>query len=120
MAAGSYDYVIVGAGYALRRYVGRPMAPWPGPVDDASLARYVREHAQTAYHPAGTCRMGTGDGAVVDSELRVHGLDGLRVVDASVMPRLIRGHTHAPTLMIAERAADLIRGSKNQRGPLQV
>ena len=57
MAAGSYDYVIVGAGYALRRYVGRPMAPWPGPVDDASLARYVREHAQTAYHPAGTCRM---------------------------------------------------------------
>jgi choline dehydrogenase len=105
---------------ALRRYVGRPMAPWPGPVDDASLARYVREHAQTAYHPAGTCRMGTGDGAVVDSELRLHGLDGLRVVDASVMPRLIRGHTHAPTLMIAERAADLIRGSKNQRGPLQV
>ena len=93
MAAGSYDYVIVG-----RRVCAAPLRRPP----DGAVARR------------------TGHGAVVDSELRVHGLDGLRVVDASVMPRLIRGHTHAPTLMIAERAADLIRGSKNQRGPLQV
>jgi choline dehydrogenase len=94
---------------ALRPYVGAPMAPWPGKVDDAKLVTFVREHAGTAFHPVGTCRMGSDDAAVVDCELRVRGLDGLRVVDASVMPRIIRGHTHAPTVMIAERAADLIR-----------
>jgi choline dehydrogenase len=99
---------------ALRPYVGAPMAPWPGKVDDAKLATLVREHAQTAYHPVGTCRMGSDDAAVVDCELRVRGLDGLRVVDASVMPRIIRGHTHAPTVMIAERAADLIRASNHK------
>jgi choline dehydrogenase len=99
---------------ALRRYVGAPMAPWPGKVDDAKLATFVREHAQTAFHPVGTCRMGSDDAAVVDCELRVRGLDGLRVVDASVMPRIIRGHTHAPTIMIAERAADLIRKSNHE------
>ncbi|RYP81993.1 choline dehydrogenase [Nocardioides guangzhouensis] len=96
---------------ALRAYVGAPMAPWPGKVDDAKLATFIREQAQTAFHPVGTCRMGSDDAAVVDCELRVHGLHGLRVVDASVMPRIIRGHTHAPTVMIAERAADLIRPS---------
>jgi choline dehydrogenase len=102
---------------ALRPYVGAPMAPWPGNVDDAKLATFVREHAQTAFHPVGTCRMGSDDAAVVDCELRVRGLDGLRVVDASVMPRIIRGHTHAPTVMIAERAADLIRKSNHKPEP---
>jgi choline dehydrogenase len=102
---------------ALRPYIGAPMAPWPGKVDDATLTRYVREHAQSAYHPVGTCRMGSDDAAVVDCELRVRGLEGLRVVDASVMPRLIRGHTHAPTVMIAERAADLIRASNHKLEP---
>jgi len=85
------------------------MAPWPSKVDDAILAQFVRAHAQTAYHPVGSCRMGTDHGAVVDGELRVHGMEGLRVVDASVMPRITRGHPHAPTVMIAERPADLIR-----------
>ena len=99
---------------ALRSFVGEPMAPWPGKVDDAKLATFVREHAETAFHPVGTCRMGSDDAAVVDCELRVRGLDGLRVVDASVMPRIIRGHTHAPTVVIAERAADLIRASKHE------
>jgi len=102
---------------ALRPYVGAPMAPWPGKVDDAKLATAIREHAQTAFHPVGTCRMGSDDAAVVDCELRVRGLDGLRVVDASAMPRIIRGHTHAPTVMIAERAADLIRASNHQPEP---
>ena len=106
---------------ALRPFVGRPMAPWPGQVDDANLAQYVRENAQTAYHPVGACRMGTDDGAVVDCELRVRGLDGLRVVDASVMPQIIRGHPHAPTVMIAERAVDLIRASKDEPvGPTDI
>ena len=102
---------------ALRPYIGAPMAPWPGHVDDAKLATFIREHAQTAFHPVGTCRMGTDDAAVVDSELRVRGLEALRVVDASVMPRIIRGHTHAPTVMIAEHAADLIHANNPSPEP---
>jgi choline dehydrogenase-like flavoprotein len=77
----------------------------PSGDDDASLIAHVERNATTIYHPVGTCAMG----AVVDSELRVLGLDSLRVIDASVMPTLIRGNTNAPTIMIAERAADLIR-----------
>lgn len=91
------------------------MAPWRGerlyPHDgsDAALEADIRARADTIYHPVGTCRMGRDDLAVVDPALRVHGLEGLRVVDASVMPRLIGGNTNAPTIMIAEKAADLIR-----------
>jgi choline dehydrogenase len=93
---------------ALKPYVSGPMEPYPGTVDDETLGRQLRERAETLYHPVGTCRMGTGPEAVVDTDLKVHGLNALRVVDASVLPRVTRGHTMAPTYMIAEKAADLI------------
>lgn len=90
---------------ALRGRVSGPLEPGPGETD---LAEFVRSQAETLYHPVGTCRMGDDEESVVDRELRVRGVAGMRVVDASVMPTIIRGHTHAPTIMIAERAADLL------------
>jgi choline dehydrogenase-like flavoprotein len=80
-----------------------------GEGDDAAIRDFIREHADTIYHPVGTCKMGSDDMAVVDPQLRVRGVEALRVVDASVMPTLIGGNTNAPTIMIAERAADLLR-----------
>ncbi|MEV4013096.1 GMC family oxidoreductase N-terminal domain-containing protein [Nonomuraea angiospora] len=93
---------------AMKPWAGGPMAPYWAPESDEELARWVRERGETLYHPVGTCRMGTDDASVVDPSLRVRGVDGLRVVDVSVMPMLNRGHTHAPAIMIGEKAADLI------------
>jgi choline dehydrogenase len=85
--------------------------PFNVPDDDSedALLRHVARTTFAIYHPVGTCRMGAGAEAVVDAQLRVNGLEGLRVVDASVMPTVPRGNTNAPTIAIAERAADLIR-----------
>jgi choline dehydrogenase len=90
---------------AFRAHAKAPyLVPKSAAEDD--IWGFVQRHAQTVYHPTSTCAIGP----VVDNALRVHGVEGLRVVDASVMPSVVRGNTNAPTIMIAERAADLIRG----------
>ncbi len=91
-------------------YRGRELAPGQAVRSDGEIDAFVRETVQSAYHPCGTCRMGADDMAVVDPELRVRGMDGLRVVDSSVMPAITTGNLNAPTIMIAEKAADMIRG----------
>lgn len=96
---------------AFAPYRGAPIFPDREDLDDAGLAAFVRAKAETIYHPVGTCRMGSDRDAVVDPQLRVHGVEGLRVVDASVMPCLPGGNTNAPTIMIAERAGTMIRGA---------
>ncbi|WP_426700814.1 GMC family oxidoreductase [Rhodanobacter sp. Col0626] len=93
---------------AFDAYRGEPMFPERRISSDAEYADFIRRKAETIYHPVGSCRMGKDDRAVVDSELRVRGVSGLRVVDASVMPGLPTGNTNAPTIMIAERASALI------------
>jgi choline dehydrogenase len=97
---------------AFAPYRGEELQPGAALQDEAGLTAFIRRKAESIYHPVGTCRMGRADDpdAVVDPQLRVRGVAGLRVVDASVMPKLVSGNTNAPTMMIAERAADLIRG----------
>lgn len=94
---------------ALAAMGGRELAASAGARSDAEIEAFVRNHADTIYHPVGTCRMGSGPLDVVDAQLRVHGLEGLRVVDASIMPGIVGGNTNAPVIMIGEKAADFIR-----------
>lgn len=91
---------------------GRELAPGATVTSSSELRDYIRKVAGTVWHPVGTCRMGTDSEAVVDEQLRVHGVEGLRIVDASVMPRIVNGNPNAAIMMIAEKAADLIRNDQ--------
>ena len=93
---------------ALKDYVVEEVAPGPAVETDAQLRDDIRARAISNYHPVGTCRMGRGTDAVVDPQLRVHGIAGLRVADASIMPSIVAGNTNAPAIMIGEKAADMI------------
>ncbi|MDR8013151.1 choline dehydrogenase [Ectopseudomonas guguanensis] len=95
---------------ALDPYRGREISPGIDCQSDAELDAFIREHAETAFHPSCSCKMGEDDMAVVDGQGRVHGLQGLRVVDASIMPEIITGNLNATTIMMAEKIADRIRG----------
>ncbi|MGG2880395.1 choline dehydrogenase [Pseudomonas aeruginosa] len=95
---------------ALDPYRGRELSPGVNVQSDAELDEFIRNHAETAFHPSCSCKMGSDDMAVVDGQGRVHGMEGLRVVDASIMPLIITGNLNATTIMMAEKIADRIRG----------
>ena len=109
-------------GFKLMRYIlSRPVLAEQGGHEraasakaetDAQIEHYIRAHADTIYHPVGSCRMGPGPLDVVDAQLKVHGIEGLRVVDAAIMPRIVGGNTNAPVIMVAEKAADLIKSAQ--------
>jgi choline dehydrogenase len=94
---------------AMQKYITSEALPGPG-KSDAELTDYIRRHASTIWHPVGTCKMGHDRMAVVDPQLRVHGIDGLRVADGSIMPMIVSANPNAAIIMIGEKAADLIRG----------
>jgi choline dehydrogenase len=95
---------------SLARYCRAELNPGPDVATGAAIEAFIRKAAGTSYHPSGTCRMGVDDDAVVDSEGRVKAVSGLRVVDASIMPKVITGNLNAPVMMMAEKIADRIRG----------
>ena len=100
---------------AFKPFIASEYIPGKGIRSLTEYQEFARSAARTAYHPVGTCRMGLGAEAVVDPELRVHGIEGLRVCDSSIMPRLVSSNTNAPTVMIGEKASDLIRGNRGAR-----
>jgi choline dehydrogenase-like flavoprotein len=106
----------IAAAEPLASAAGREIFPGDGVSSDEDLEADLRRRVELIYHPVGTCRMGSGDDAVVDSDLRVRGVEGLRVADASIMPVITGGNTNAPAIMIGERAADLIRGTRTRGG----
>ena len=105
----------IAAAPAMQPYVKREVKPGVATRTDAELLEFCRDNGATIFHPSGTCRMGPDAGAVVDTRLRVNGATGLRVVDCSVMPTLVSGNTNAPAVMMAEKAADMIREDAGRR-----
>ncbi len=116
MVAGVHRAIETAHTGPLARHIERAFLPAQEDPTDGEIVEHIRNHTQTLYHPVGTCAMGTDDLSVVDPELRVHGIEALRVVDASVMPVVPRGNTNAPSIMVGEKAADLIRGRTPARG----
>jgi choline dehydrogenase len=109
VAACRYARELAGSG-PLGDIVERNLDPGPGVASDEQLEAWIRAEVQHTYHPSCTCRMGAEDDGVLDPELRVRGVEGLRVIDASSLPTITSGNTNAPVIMVAERAADLILG----------
>ncbi len=107
---------------AMRPYVHSGLSPGAGVRTDEEWLAFARQNGQTIYHPTGTCRMGGygDDGAVVDLRLRFKGMDGLRVVDASVVPQMVSGNTQAVVMMVAEKGADLILEDARERAAVAV
>jgi choline dehydrogenase len=103
---------------AFDEFRGVELIPGPQVQSDADIEQFIRDAAETDYHPSCTCAMGDGEMTVVDDQMKVHGVKNLRVVDASVMPQIISGNLNAPTQMIAARAADMILG-KTQLSPIK-
>ena len=97
---------------SLAKLGGKELARSADATTDAQIEQFIRAHGDTIYHPVGTCRMGPGEMDVVGADLRVHGLEGIRVVDASMMPRIIGGNTNAPVIMVAEKASDMIKAAR--------
>jgi choline dehydrogenase-like flavoprotein len=104
--------------HALSRYIKSEHFPGGAVRTHAQYEEYAKQYGRTGYHPVGTCKMGVDEMSVVDPQLRVHGIEGLRVADSSVMPRIVSSNTNAPTLMIAEKASDLIRGRAGAQAPV--
>ena len=92
----------------LAEAVGEELGPGPSVQSDEDLVQWICNYAETTYHPVGTCKMGADPMAVVDDQLRVHGIEGLRVADASIMPTLTSGNTNAPSIMIGEKCAEMV------------
>ena len=103
---------------AFDEFRGQELMPGQEVQSDADLVQFIREAAETDYHPSCSCAMGNGEMAVVDEQMKVRGVENLRVVDASVMPQIISGNLNAPTQMIAARAADMILG-REQLSPIK-
>jgi choline dehydrogenase len=109
--SGLRSLIEIGRQPAIARYLDKPFKPENlNEITEDELAEHTRAMTQTLYHPVGTCVMGGTELSVVDPELKVRGVEALRVVDASIMPTVPRGNTNAPTIMVAEKAADLIKG----------
>ena len=96
---------------SLQKYIREMKFPDRAVKSQSDYENYARQYGRTSYHPTCTCKMGVDEMAVVDANLRVHGIDGLRICDSSIMPSLIGSNTNAPTIMIGEKAADLIRAN---------
>ena len=114
LAAGMRFARNIFAAPAIAQHSVEETIPGPDIRTDEELTYYARNFGNTIYHPVGTCRMGQGPSAVVDERLRVHGIAGLRVIDASIMPTLTTGNTNAPTIMIGEKGAAMIREDATQ------